>query len=515
MLSLSKNKKYGLICEVTKIMKLFFRFIISKWKNIFPYILLNMCLMTVIFLILSALIGVYKSINFNPNSGLNLYSLEFDSKILNNTKSDKVPPPSKNSLLEIGNSKYVKNYDIFLSEEIYSDTLKNVDYLENPKVGVFNLRGTSSNFLMDEYLGKINIIQGIGPSDPEFFKTRNAVIINKSVAEKNKITLGEEINVQFYADLGLKTENKFNFKLKVVGIYDFYTNEVLKHLIGSTNGDNISETHDSHDHAHNHENHTVEESIIQINEKIQNYRFNILYSSNQTVLDFISEYSKYSIDGALTPYYQASFELFNENLEKDFNEFAHKKIKGPYVIKSNTDDYREHIKPLNSLFITLVVIFLITIIILIAFNVVYLGIIKKKFSEIIILYNIGYSKESIYNLVKYKFSFLNVVMVIIASFLGYLISKTFIISELVSKILDNFSFMLETTGTNIELLINTPSSSSFKVMNYVEPNFQYLIYTLLILLIINYSFNIILKKYINMVGEYDENFDNKKHATFG
>ncbi len=41
MLSLSKNKKYGLICEVTKIMKLFFRFIISKWKNIFPYILLN------------------------------------------------------------------------------------------------------------------------------------------------------------------------------------------------------------------------------------------------------------------------------------------------------------------------------------------------------------------------------------------------------------------------------------------------------------------------------------------
>lgn len=131
MLSLSKNKKYGLICEVTKIMKLFFRFIISKWKNIFPYILLNMCLMTVIFLILSALIGVYKSINFNPNSVLNLYSLEFDSKILNNTKSDKVPPPSKNSLLEIGNSKYVKNYDIFLSEEIYSDTLKNVDYLEN------------------------------------------------------------------------------------------------------------------------------------------------------------------------------------------------------------------------------------------------------------------------------------------------------------------------------------------------------------------------------------------------
>lgn len=41
MLSLSKNKKYGLICEVTKIMKLFFRFIISKWRNIFPHILLN------------------------------------------------------------------------------------------------------------------------------------------------------------------------------------------------------------------------------------------------------------------------------------------------------------------------------------------------------------------------------------------------------------------------------------------------------------------------------------------
>lgn len=145
MLSLSKNKEYELTYEVIEIMKLFIRFIIAKWKFIFTYILLNLCLMTVIFLILSILIAVHESINFNPNSGLNLYSLEIDNRVINNTELD-LQPVSKRLLTELGKSKYVKNYDIFLSEEIYSSNLKNIDYLEEPKVGVFNLRGTSSNF---------------------------------------------------------------------------------------------------------------------------------------------------------------------------------------------------------------------------------------------------------------------------------------------------------------------------------------------------------------------------------
>ncbi|NQK93556.1 hypothetical protein HO498_04530 [Streptococcus suis] len=490
-------------------MKLFIRFIIAKWKNIFTYILLNLCLMTIIFQILSILIAVHESINFNPNSGLNLYSLEIDSRIINNTELD-LQPVSKRLLTELGKSKYVKNYDIFLSEEIYSSTLKNIDYLEEPKVGVFNLRGTSSNFLIDEYLNKINIVQGIGPSDPEFYKTKNAVIINKSVAELNNITLGEEINNQFYVDLGLETEGKFNFGFKVVGIYDFYSNEALEHLIGD--GDDISPTHEP-DHAHNHESHTVEEKIVQLNEKIQNYRFNILYSSNQTVLDFLSEHSKYSVNNTIIPFYQATFELFNDNLEDNFNELASKKIKAPYVIKSNTDEYREHIKPLNSLFITLVAILMVLIIIMIVLNVGYLRINKKKFYEIKILYNIGNSTEAIYNFVKYKFCFLNITLVLIASILGYSISRTFFVSNLIGKILDNSSFMLETTGTNLELMITTPYSSNFKVMDYFNLNFQFLIYTVLILLIINYSFSIILKNYIKMIGEYDGNFNNKKCAT--
>ena len=324
--------------------------------------------------------------------------------------------------------------------------------------------------------------------------------------------LGDTLNVKFYVDLGLKTENSFNFTFKVVGIYDFYPNEILEHLVNSENESSNLEKH-NHEHNHEHENETIDESILRVNEQIQNYRFNILYASNETVLNFLREYSKYSSNNSIIPYYQATFELFDRSLENNFKNFANQYLAQPYTLKSSLDEYKEHIKPIKIFYNITLLFWILVITMLLAFNFIYIRICFRQIPEIKLLYDIGYSKFDIFNLIKYKYYYSATFLILITSVLGYLLSTKKLVAELLFKILNNLAFVIEPTGTNSELLFTYPTNYNFTITNNINLSYQFIITVLVFFMIFTYSTKIILMRNIHKGGKKNGKFNNKKFIS--
>jgi hypothetical protein len=107
-------------------------------------------------MLLNLVTGVSKATEAEVKEFDSIVSLEINSDVidLESSPSRLEDFPSKETLLELGKNGDVKKYEIFLSDMLYTRSLESSDYLLNPRVGVFSVKGVEDNF----YLMKLSVI---------------------------------------------------------------------------------------------------------------------------------------------------------------------------------------------------------------------------------------------------------------------------------------------------------------------------------------------------------------------
>ncbi|MBJ7541827.1 hypothetical protein JG537_08940 [Streptococcus sp. SL1232] len=416
---------------------------------------------------------------------VNLGEIESDSTPDTYNISD-VNLVKKSVLNELSKNKdFVEKADIFLSEELYTPSIQSVDLINTPNIGVFNIRGTSNNYLFDEYLGSINVYKGISPNAEEFYDTPNAAIVSRYVAEKNHFHIGDHIELVAYTDIGSSSEKTFSYNIEIVGLYDFYPSETLTSLIANE--------YQEDDHEHE-EKLKFYDSLLENKAQILNYRFNVIYMSNDSVLDYIYSYSENSDILSDTPVYQATFKLHNSNLDTQFSKFANKKLPKYFKIESMSSEFQKHFFPVKYT-ITLLggVIFILVMLLVFSYKLpLKLGNIRK---EILFLVSHGLRHNQLLIEINKIMIPTNIISLLVGLIAGTYGVK-FISNENIESILNIFSDEFEGTGTNLEYLnIDLiPTTPNFEI--YLGYSSQYIIISIILVTIIAIITILSLQRYV-------------------
>ena len=478
-------------------MKYSLRYIKEYWKSLAIYFFIALTLATICFVLLNAYLSINKTISYETNNYSNMFSLEINSKKfddIDKNERNKIKSPTKETLINIGKSKYVDNYDVFLSTDLYTRTLQSANYTTKPKLGIFSLRGVDKNFLMDQDIGNIRIIDGVGPENPNFFKKKNSILISKYVAEKNRLKLNDKIKLSVSAYLGPKLgEKKYPFPVSIAGIYDLKHTKELENLL--SNKIEI-ENHDPSEEEHIH---TFKEVTTELQYHLLDYRINTIYLPNRALLNYKSMYNKYvpnNSDDLELPY-QSYFRLKNWGYGDDFKAFANNKISKFYNIKSMKEEYKEHLIPISNASNLILIVSIISFFIFYFFGFLFINYNFKNKKEISFLFQEGYSKDFIINLIYKKKIFLNILIFLLAILGGILFSNNFLSSDLFISLVNRFTPHSIQTGSNLEILEMNSINFDFIYAKHANLNLIYFLVVVLIFVV----FSILEKKIISTAIE--------------
>lgn len=484
-----------------------FKILKENWKSLTIYFSFIFVLTTICFMLINSFLSINKIFNLETSQYSNIFSLELNFKKFNsidpNNKSvlNKIASPSRETLKQIGKSKYIDNYDIFLSTELYTRSLKSAYFITKPKIGIFTLRGIDGAFLMDQDVGNLNIIKGIGPNDPNFFVRKNSILISKYVADKNNLNVNDKIQLNSSVYLGSKfVEKKIPFTVTVIGIYDLKHSNKLDNLV--FNKVKLEEHNSSSKHKH-----TFIETIDELQYNLIDYQINTIYLTNKSLLNYKQLYSKYakeSPDG-LELHYQSYFKLKNWSFEDKFKSFANSKISNFYNIKSMKEEYRDHLTPVIKTLYFILMFIVIIIFIYFAFTSIFFKIILKNEKEFMLLYREGYSKKRLLNLMTKNLFFINGLIFIISTSLGIALSRCFISSKFINKLTNLFTSHNIQTGSNLEILGANFINLDLDYVKYIHFSLIYLLIIVIFFIIFSIFETLIIRTNIFRITKVNKN----------
>ena len=459
-------------------MKLKNLFLPKSFKNLVVYCLLSITVLTILFMMLDWLI-TNASIVYNESSkNNNIVSLELNTEKINLIENEdmsddslfrKIKAPSKKELISLGNNKGVEKFEVFLSSDLYTTSLKSYEYLEKKKISVFSLHGVDGNFLIDEDLGNICITEGIGPNDPNFFKTNNSILISEYIAKKNKLKVNDKITIMASSDVNDLSNRKkdFPFLFSVAGIYKLKPSKELDTLVNQSNN-----------HTHKHfedQKSTFVESIDDIKEHALNSKINTIYMSNNLVAQYadLNLKKKHSSPKKSKLPYQAYFRLKDDSFVPIFKKNSKKHLSKYFEIKSMGEDYKEHLKPLLKTNDFILIVFSLLSIMFVISTSIYKchKIMTDKY--ITILYRDGFSISRLLKYLVEGESLISILCCFISLIFGKIISRLLVSSGLLNYFVNYFNKNNLQTGSNLEII----------GLNYINPNIQFLNY-------FNYNSNI-------------------------
>lgn len=455
--------------------------------------------MTIFFMLWILIFNIHEMETKNINNFPSILSLEVNSNQLmndlgENASFENISVPSKNLLTELSSDKIIESSDIFLSEEIYTDTLQSIDNLGLPSVGIFKFKGMNNNIFFDANIGIINFIEGC-ISNSRYGGIEPA-IISKDIALTNNLKVGDTVNLNILTDLTEIKNKSFPFEIRIVGIYDIDKTKEAQELIKIDKMFKKNIAIDFNEDNHNFETELSEKKMAIIKNQI-----NTIYLLNDSIEMYLDRYNDTigkSVDKKLV--YQATFLLRDRSQLNRLNKSLNDKLPKYFHFKNSKQEYRDLTPNVqyNSFYMILISIILFVIMLFII--IITLFFYMKMNSEIIDVFVInGYSKKQI----NYRITFIKMSNVIFLIILSNILGKFLFIIEKDKKLID--FFITNITNEN-DILYSNLTFLSYKLIDlskkidvsvYLSLNyllFSFVIY-FIVFIVIKLSINIFIRKF--------------------